>query len=210
MTAIAELVPVNENDVGGESIQTVNARDLHLWLESRQDFSTWIKKRIDQYGFTENEDFSVNLVAYKYNSKRGGHNQLDYFISLDMAKTIAAAERNNKGKAILAHLSANSVMTDDELFELISDVDVDHPLPLYTYIIKEVETGKLKLGISTNPAARIKTLQVGNPNTLELVSIRHAPNGLADEKAMHNANAPYHIRGEWFRPEALELTAVYN
>ena len=102
MTAIAELVPVNENDVGGEPIQTVNARDLHLWLESRQDFSTWIKKRIDQYGFTENEDFSVLELAPLKNgaleSTTYKQGKIEYYISLDMAKELSMVERNAKGK----------------------------------------------------------------------------------------------------------------
>ena len=34
-----------------------NARELHSFLESKQDFSTWIKKRIKDYGFLENQDY---------------------------------------------------------------------------------------------------------------------------------------------------------
>ncbi|MCD8557490.1 MAG: antA/AntB antirepressor family protein [Shewanella xiamenensis] len=40
-----------------EIINAVNARELHSWLESKQDFSTWIKKRIKQCQFIENIDF---------------------------------------------------------------------------------------------------------------------------------------------------------
>ena len=43
-----------------EGQQAVNARDLHKFLESKQDFSTWIKARIQKYGFIENEDFIVD------------------------------------------------------------------------------------------------------------------------------------------------------
>ena len=43
-----------------EEQQAVNARDLHKFLESKQDFSTWIKARIRKYGFIENEDFIVD------------------------------------------------------------------------------------------------------------------------------------------------------
>ncbi|WP_074168067.1 antA/AntB antirepressor family protein [Candidatus Arsenophonus triatominarum] len=37
-------------------MQTVNARDLHAFLEIGKDFTTWIKDRIKQYGFAENID----------------------------------------------------------------------------------------------------------------------------------------------------------
>ena len=41
----------------GETVETINARELHKWLESKQDFSTWIKRRIKQCNFIENVDF---------------------------------------------------------------------------------------------------------------------------------------------------------
>ena len=43
-----------------EEQQVVNARDLHVFLGSKQKFSTWIKGRIQKYGFIENEDFIVD------------------------------------------------------------------------------------------------------------------------------------------------------
>ena len=46
---LGDLLPINENN--GQ--RAVNARDLHSFLESKQDFSTWIKGRIDQFGFVE-------------------------------------------------------------------------------------------------------------------------------------------------------------
>lgn len=50
-----KLVKLND-----EEQQAVNARDLHKFLGSKQDFSTWIKARIQKYGFIENEDFIVD------------------------------------------------------------------------------------------------------------------------------------------------------
>ena len=44
-----ELIKINENQISDETVDTVNARELHLFLESKQDFSTWIKKRIKDY-----------------------------------------------------------------------------------------------------------------------------------------------------------------
>jgi len=37
---------VSTGEFGGNPVQTINARDLHRFLESKQDFSTWIKSRI--------------------------------------------------------------------------------------------------------------------------------------------------------------------
>jgi phage anti-repressor protein len=35
----------------------VDARELHLFLESKQDFSNWIKKRIEDCELIEGQDY---------------------------------------------------------------------------------------------------------------------------------------------------------
>lgn len=56
-----QLINIEQATVGGSLIETVNARELHEFLESKQDFSTWIKNRIDQYGFVDGQDFTTIL-----------------------------------------------------------------------------------------------------------------------------------------------------
>lgn len=86
------LIPVFESTINEELVQTVNARELHSFLESKQDFSTWIKARIDQYDFVENQDF---LTIHK---KMERQILIEYHISISMAKEISMVERNDKGK----------------------------------------------------------------------------------------------------------------
>lgn len=77
-------------------IQAVNARELHTFLQSRQDFSTWIKNRIADYDFVENQDF---VVFHKnMENSQGGRPSIEYAISLDMAKELSMVERNEQGK----------------------------------------------------------------------------------------------------------------
>ena len=52
-----ELIKVTEQN--GE--QLVSARELHEFLESKQEFTNWFKNRIEKYGFLENEDFMTIL-----------------------------------------------------------------------------------------------------------------------------------------------------
>jgi phage anti-repressor protein len=61
-----------------------------------KDFSNWIKDRIEQYDFLENQDFVCSPVLAT--NGKGGHNRKDYHITLDMAKELAMVERNEKGK----------------------------------------------------------------------------------------------------------------
>lgn len=53
----------------------------------------WIKRRVQEYGFIEGQDFvTVPKIVQ-------GATQTDYAISLDMAKEIAMVEKNEKGRA---------------------------------------------------------------------------------------------------------------
>ena len=96
-----ELIKLSETQINNESVQTVNARDLHKFLEVGKDFSTWIKARIAKYGFEENTDYTIvenlsspNLVSSKSRQQK----LLDYYISVDMAKELAMVENNDKGR----------------------------------------------------------------------------------------------------------------
>lgn len=53
-----ELIKITQNE---KNEQTVNARDLHEFLEMGKDFSTWFKDRVEKYDFEEGEDFSPIL-----------------------------------------------------------------------------------------------------------------------------------------------------
>ena len=93
---MTELFTLVNRPVAGQAQQTVNARELHAFLENRDHFSTWIKDRISQYGFVENQDF----VRFSEFSEKplGGRPSMEYALSLDMAKELSMVERNTKGK----------------------------------------------------------------------------------------------------------------
>lgn len=82
---------IHINNEGDKS--TVNARDLHKFLESKQEFSNWMKNRVDNYGFVEGADFLTSL-----SKTSGGRPSKEYHISIDMAKELSMVERNEKGK----------------------------------------------------------------------------------------------------------------
>lgn len=91
-----ELIRINRNDINGNTVNTVNARELHTFLEVGKDFSNWIKDRIEQYNFVENQDF---IIFAEIGEKSGrGRPSKEYYLSIDMAKELAMVERNEKGK----------------------------------------------------------------------------------------------------------------
>ena len=94
-----ELIAVTQTALGDDAVATVNARDLHAFLEVGKVFSEWIKDRIAQYGFVEGQDYAVEVPVPENQTGRGGDRRSrDYHISLDMAKELAMVERNEKGR----------------------------------------------------------------------------------------------------------------
>lgn len=106
-----------------EGVEGINARDVHRLLKSKRHYSMWIKARIKQAGFVENQDFvtvqnlAVDLPELtskesdcflrnkigEQKETRGGHNRADYIITLDTAKHLCLMEKNEIGRAIRQH-----------------------------------------------------------------------------------------------------------
>ena len=91
---MTQLIPLHSQTIDGNAVETVNARELHAFLESKQDFSTWIKNRIADYDFVENQDF----VRFHKKMEANNATLIEYAISLDMAKELSMVERNEQGK----------------------------------------------------------------------------------------------------------------
>lgn len=89
-----ELIKIEPRQIAGSAIQTCNARDLWLFVESRQEFSNWIKGRIEKYGFAEGEDFTVDKFI------NGRATVIDYHLTIEMAKELAMVENNEKGREV--------------------------------------------------------------------------------------------------------------
>lgn len=113
MANITNLVPVTETQLNGKLQQTVSAKDLHNYLNVGNDFLTWIKGRIKEYGLINNDDFLIidlsefrnqstnNEKQIKWTSNRGGDRKsTDYILTIGTAKVLAMIENNEKGRAI--------------------------------------------------------------------------------------------------------------
>lgn len=94
------LIPVFNGKLSDSETLLCDARKLHEFLQVGRDYSNWIKSRIEEYGFVENQDFLIaRQIGRAKNQGRGGHNKVEYHITLDMAKELAMVERNEQGKA---------------------------------------------------------------------------------------------------------------
>jgi phage anti-repressor protein len=90
-------IPFTEATIDGQTERAVDARELHTFLEVGRDFATWIKERIEAYGFEAQTDYIVCSPDLG-SEGRGGQNRKDYALSMDMAKELAMVERNERGR----------------------------------------------------------------------------------------------------------------
>ncbi|WP_208434528.1 antA/AntB antirepressor family protein [Bartonella taylorii] len=89
------LIEISEQIIDQQTVQTVNARELHTFLAIGKRFATWITNRINQYEFEEGKDFILTLPKI---GKRKNVISKEYHLTLDMAKELSMVERNEKGR----------------------------------------------------------------------------------------------------------------
>ncbi|MEN2666001.1 phage antirepressor KilAC domain-containing protein [Listeria aquatica] len=116
-----EMLPVFENEHGEKF---VNVRLLHQKLQATTKFADWIKRRIKQYGFIENEDYFSLLKSEK--REIGGTTAKDYIFTLDAGKELAMVENTEQGRAIRKYFievekRARKLAVDNQKFSYMID-----------------------------------------------------------------------------------------
>lgn len=102
------IIPIQQSAIGDRIVRTVDARTLHANLEVGRDFSTWIKGRIDDYGFVEDEDFMTSEGFPRNGGKPlGGRPTVEYTLSTQMAKELAMLENNEIGRRVRRYFIAS-------------------------------------------------------------------------------------------------------
>lgn len=158
-----ELIKIRE--VHGKRL--VNARELHEFLENKRQFTDWIKQRIEQYGFIQNEDFTISQICEK-----GGRPRNEYALTIEMAKELSMVENNDKGREarkyfIQCEKKLNKVkqLSPMEMMKLQYEVlqqheakivDVENKvenlkdnMPLFNVDCKEVQALVKQIGVKT-------------------------------------------------------------
>lgn len=117
MTSTQQLIPVTPALIGNQTVQTVDGRTLHTFLEVETRFNDWIERRIDEYGFEADKDF------YSFLSKtpQGGRPSTEYTLTLNMGKELAMVEKTPKGKQARQYF----IDCERRLLEGMSNPDLD-------------------------------------------------------------------------------------
>ena len=164
-----ELIKLTKNEQG---IETVNARELHAFLEVKSKFADWFKNRVSDFGFIENSDF---VSASKF-LERGGRT-IEYFISIDMAKELSMIERSDKGKqARLYFIECERIAKSKQVPQSFSEA-----LQLAANQAKQLEEQALKVNYFDkvcDTTGLVNATQVGQKFKMSAVTLNKNLDGL--------------------------------
>lgn len=98
-----QMMTTNDNalvslkiEVNDKQEQTISGRALHEFLEVKTPYHIWIK-RMFEYGFTENIDFSTD--EQKCSTANNGYTlKRDHQLTINMAKELCMLARTERGK----------------------------------------------------------------------------------------------------------------
>lgn len=201
-----ELIKVKQEEINSQQVKTVNARELHSFLKSKQDFTTWVKKRINQYDFVEDLDF----VCLHKKMEANNATLTEYHLTLDMAKEISMVERNKKGKEARQYFIECERVAQQQtpklpgnykeaLEHLIEQVGVneaqakqiEHDKPKVALAEKIVGSANaIKLGDFVKVISRAGEFVIGRNNFFKWLKF---------EQILNNSNIPYqkYINNGW-------------
>ena len=128
-----ELIRIENQKIGGGFVQTVNARELHAFLDVKKDFSTWIKKQIERARLIEGRDFIVITGSPKKgNGEFNPKPSVEYYLTIEAAKHIAMMSGCDKGfevrdyflecERIATQTTAVAIPTHAEALRLAADL----------------------------------------------------------------------------------------
>lgn len=137
-----ELIKITKS-VDNKNI--VNARELHQGLESKKKFADWVKNKIlNNPFFVEDEDYCLLPRLVKQTEGRGGHNKVDYAITLECAKRVAMAEQTDKGEEVRTYfLDCEKRLQTKEQFQVPQTFL--QAMELATKSLKQIEEQKVEL-----------------------------------------------------------------
>jgi len=149
-----QLIKIESNVIGNGAVNSVNSRDIHTSLSVKTPYSMWIQRAIEKYGFEENNDFTINKFV------NGKATQIDYIVTIDMAKELCMLDDSDMGKSyrryfINCEKQAQKVLSIPEQIQLIA---LGHGEVQQRVEHIEIELETLKNDIVLTPAQK-RTLQ---------------------------------------------------
>lgn len=126
-----DLITITEKEING-LVQTVNARELHAFLEVKKDFSDWIKNNLEM--FTQDVDFIVFPLK---GENSDGRPRIEYALTIECAKHIAMMSRTAKGMEARNYFIECEKKWKDQLAQ--PAIDLSNPAVLRNALLNYTE-----------------------------------------------------------------------
>ena len=194
-----ELVKVNINE---NNEQVVEGRELHKFLELTERYSSWFKRML-QYGFVENVDFtSVKSFTVVNN---GAKKEIDnHLLKISMAKELSMLQRNDKGKQARLYF----IKCEEEYKKQKQNMlPQDYIQALEKLLESEKEKEKLRLEniqqkqqlVEYEPKVTYYDLVLKSPNlmTITLIAKDYGKSGQWLNKFLNEKGVQYKQSGTW-------------
>ena len=80
----------------------IDARPIHAFVRSKQQFVDWIKNRIEEIGAVENRDYLVHKFMKQVFHQGGMRNaeQNDYYVTPSMGQELGMLEKTAEGRSV--------------------------------------------------------------------------------------------------------------
>ena len=191
-----EIIPVYQITDSGEKV--VDGRKLHDYLKVTTRFRTWVKRRIEEYGFQEGADFSTYL-----SESNGGRPSKEYVFNLDAGKELGMVEKNEEGRRIRNYF----IEIDKKAQQIMNKMPETYPEALRELAATEEEKQRLKaenqkkeqiIG-ELKPKADYtdKILQSDSLVTITQIAKDYGMSGQAMNKKLHELEVQYKQGGQW-------------
>jgi phage anti-repressor protein len=136
---LPDLLPFAQRTFGNDAVNTVNARDLYVFLELAGDYNLWIRRAIKRANLLEHKDFEV-IYRVVGNSK-GGRPAAEHHLSFDAAKHVAMMSSVDKGHEVREWFIAKekelntrfigTPTTTAQMFAMQSQVNLEHERQIF-------------------------------------------------------------------------------
>lgn len=93
---ITTLLPVSQETIGNTTVNTIDGRKIHAFLEIGKDYSNWVKAQIKRAHLVENEDY----IRFAQKGEANNATQVDYHFTLEAGKHISMMSGAAKGKEV--------------------------------------------------------------------------------------------------------------
>lgn len=142
-----------------------------------------------------------SLEKIKSNTK--GRPSEAYLLDLNQVNLILAIGRFETSDKINLIEKLMIALKKDSIIEFLQSIDcMELDKEHYIYIARQVESGNFKIGISKDPARRVKQLSTSSPEKVELIFAYKANEPFrVSETIAHKMFSSTRLNGEWFSPE---------